>query len=66
MKIAFNALDLHYLNISRRFKNIFIKCKDAKKWKIVLFGPTAISAANISKTTIYSGIGNKPETKLRG
>ena len=66
MNLAFDAWDLHYLNISRLFKNIFIKCKDPKKWKIVLFGPTAISTANIGKTTIYSGLGNKPETKLCG
>ena len=41
-------------------------CKDPEKPRVLLLGPTGISAVNIGGTTIHSGLGNKPGTKLFG
>ena len=41
-------------------------CKDPKKLRSLLLGPTGISPVNIGGTTIHSGLWIKPETKLPG
>ena len=41
-------------------------CKDPEKPKVLLLGPTRISAVSLSGTTIHSGLGIKPGTKLLG
>ena len=40
-------------------------CKDPEKPRVLLLGPTGISAINIDATTIHSGLGIKPGMKLR-
>ena len=41
-------------------------CKNPEKLKVLLLGPTGISAVNIGGTTIHSGLAIKPGTKLLG
>ena len=41
-------------------------CKDPEKPRVLLLVTTGISAVNIGGTTIHSGFGIKPETKLLG
>ena len=41
-------------------------CKNPDKSRVLLLGPTWISAVNIDGTTIHSGLGIKPGTKLLG
>ena len=41
-------------------------CKDPENLRILLLGPTAISAVNIDGTTIHTDFWNKPETNLLG
>ena len=47
-------------------KTLFYHCKDPEKLRVLLLGPTGISAANIGGTTIHSGLGIKPRIKLLG
>ena len=47
-------------------KTLLCHCKDPEKPRVLLLGPTGISAVNVGVTTIYSGLGIKPETKLLG
>ena len=47
-------------------KTLFYHCKDPEKPRVLLLGPTGISAVNIGGTTIHSGLGIKPGTKLFG
>ena len=41
-------------------------CKNPEKLKVLLLGPTGISAVNIGGTTIHSGLETKLGTKLLG
>ena len=54
MKVLYNALS----------KTLFYHCKQPKKPRVLLLGPTGISTVNIGGTTIHFGLGNKPGTKL--
>ena len=45
---------------------MFYHCKDPEKPRVLLLGPTGISAVNIGGTTIHSGLVIKPGTKLLG
>ena len=45
-------------------KTLLYRCKDPKKPIVLLIGPTGISAVKIGGTTIHSGLGIKPGTKL--
>ena len=45
-------------------KTLLYHCKDPEKPRVHLLGPTGISAVNIGGTTIHSGLGIKPRTKL--
>ena len=47
-------------------KTFLYHCKDPDKPRVLLLGPTGISAVNIGGTTIYYGIGIKSVTKLLG
>ena len=47
-------------------KTLLYHCKDAEKPRVLLRGPTGISAVNIGGTTIRSDCGIKPGTKLLG
>ena len=47
-------------------KTLLYHCKDPGKLRVLLLGPTRISAINIGRTTIHSGLGIKPEIKLLG
>ena len=48
-------------------KILLYHSKDPYKSRVVLLGPTGISAVNIGGTTIHSGLGIKPRTtKLLG
>ena len=39
------------------------QCEDPEKPRVLLLGPTEMSAANIGGTTIHSGLGTKPGIK---
>ena len=41
-------------------------CKDPEKPRVLLIGPTGVSAVNIGGTTVHSGLGIKPGIKLLG
>ena len=56
MKIIYNAI----------LKTLLYHCKDPEKPRVLLLGPTGISAVNIGGTTIHSGLGIKPGIKLLG
>ena len=47
-------------------KTLLYHFKYPEKSKVLLFGPTGISAVIIGGTTIHSGLGIKPVTKLLG
>ena len=47
-------------------KALLYHCKDPEKLRVLLLGPTAISAVNIGGTTTHSGLGTKPGTRLLG
>ena len=47
-------------------KTLLYHCKDTEKPRVLLLGPTGISAVNICRTTIHSGLAIKPVTKLLG
>ena len=47
-------------------KTLLHHCKDPEKPRVLLLGPTGISAVNIGETTIHSGLGIKPRIKLLG
>ena len=54
MKVIYNAIS----------KTLLYHCKDPEKPRVLLLGPTGISAVNIGRTTIHSGLGIKPGIKL--
>ena len=45
-------------------RTLLYHCKDTEKPRVLLLGPTGISAVNIGGTTIQCGLGIKPGTKL--
>ena len=45
-------------------KTLLYHCKDHEKPRVLLLEPTEISAVNIGGTTVHSGLGIKPGTKL--
>ena len=47
-------------------KTLLYYCKDSEKPRVLLLGPTGISAVSIGGTTIRSGLAIKPRTKLIG
>ena len=47
-------------------KELLYQSKEPGKPRVLLFGPTGISAVNIGETTIHSGLGIKPGVKLLG
>ena len=47
-------------------KTLFYYCKESEKPTFFLLGPTVKSLVNINRTTIHSGLGIKPGTKLLG
>ena len=47
-------------------KTLHYHCKDPEKPRVLLLGPTGISALNRGGITINSGYGIKPGTKLLG
>ena len=47
-------------------KTLLYHCRDTEKPRVLLLGPTGISAVNICRTTIHSGLAIKPVTKLLG
>ena len=55
MKVIYNALS----------KTLLYHCKNPEKPRVLLLGPTRISAVNIGgRTTIHSGLRIKPGIKL--
>ena len=56
VKVIYNAI----------LKTLLYHCKDPEKPRVLLLGPTGISAVNIGGTTIHSGLGIKPGIKLLG
>ena len=54
VKVIYNAISKTWL----------YHCKDPEKPRILLLGPTAISAVNMGGTTIHSGVGIKPGINL--
>ena len=56
VKVIYNAIS----------KTLLYHCKYPEKAESFLLGPTEISAVNIAETTIDSGLGIKPWTKLLG
>ena len=54
VKVIYNAIS----------KTLPYHCKDPDKPRVLLLGPTEISAVNIGRTTIHSGLGIKPGTEL--
>ena len=56
MKVIYNSIS----------KTLFYYCKDSEKPTFFLLGPTVKSLVNINRTTIHSGLGIKPGTKLLG
>ena len=47
-------------------KTLFHHCKEPEKPNVLLLGPAGIPGVNIGGTTIHSGLGIKPGTKLLG
>ena len=47
-------------------KTLLYHCKDPVKARVLLLGPTGISAVNAGRTTIHSDFGIKPGTKILG
>ena len=47
-------------------KTLLYHRKDPEKSRVLLLGPTGISAVNIGGTTMHSGLGIKPGMKLLG
>ena len=45
-------------------KTLLYHYKNSDRLRVLLLGPAGISAANIGGTTIHSGLGIKPGTKL--
>ena len=43
-------------------KALLYHCKAPEKPRVLLIGPTGISAINIGETTVYSGLETKPGT----
>ena len=56
VKVIYNAIS----------KTLLYHSKDPEKPRVLMLGPTGISAVNISRTTIHSGLGIKPGAKLLG
>ena len=56
VKVIYNAIS----------KTLLYHCKDPEKLKVLLLGPTGISAVNIAGTSIHSGLAIKLGTKLLG
>ena len=56
VKVIYNAVS----------KTLLYHCKDPENPRVLLLGPTRISVINVGGTTIHSGFGIKPETKLLG
>ena len=56
VKVIYNAIS----------KTLIYHCKDPDKPRVLLLGPTGISAVNIGEITIHSGLGIKPGIKLLG
>ena len=56
VKVIYNAIS----------KRLLYQCKHPEKSRVLLLGPTAISAVNIGRTTTHSGLEFKPGTKLHG
>ena len=52
-----------YIAIS---KTLLYHCKGTEKPRVLLLAPTGISLVNIGGTTIHSGLGINPGTKLLG
>ena len=47
-------------------KTLLYYCKDPEKLRVLLLEPKRMSAVNIGGTTISTGLGIKPGTKLLG
>ena len=47
-------------------KSLLYHCKESDKPRVLLLGLSGILAVNIAGTTIHSGLGIKPETKILG
>ena len=47
-------------------KTLLYHSKDPEEARVLMLGPTGISAVNIGGITIYSGLGIKPGAKLLG
>ena len=47
-------------------KTLLYHCKDPVKARVLLLGPTGISAVNAGRTPIHSDFGIKPGTKILG
>ena len=56
VKVIYNAIS----------KTLLYHCKDPEKPRVLLLGPTGISAVNIGGTTIHSGLAIKPGNRLLG
>ena len=56
VKVIYNAIS----------KTLLYHSKDPEKPRVLMLGPTGISAVNIGGTTIHSGLGIKPGAKLLG
>ena len=56
VKVIYNAIS----------KTLLYYCRDPKKPRDLLLGPTRISAINIRWTTLHSGLGTKLGKKLLG
>ena len=56
VKTIYNAVSSTFL----------LRSKDAEKPRVLLLGPTGISAVNIGGTTIHSALGIRPGAKLNG
>ena len=56
----------HLVNVTHSTtpRTLLYHCKDTEKPRVLLLGPTGISAVNIGGTTIQCGLGIKPGTKL--
>ena len=56
VKVIYNAIS----------NTLLYHCKDPEKTRVILLGPTGISAVNIVGTIIHSGVATKPGTTLLG
>ena len=56
VKVIYNAIS----------RTLLYHCKDPEKPRVLLLGPTGISALNIGGTTNHSGLNIKPGIKLLG